>query len=751
LVAQQTIRNAEKKIIGDIMFGKMKMHISVISLIIFTMPFMAFAQKVGVFFDSNVTQIKFAAGDVKTALELKGFTVEMLPITSLKSSYAQKKVVIVLSSNAEVTKLLLSEGGAIPTGLDEQAYGLRTTKKGQLSYWVLGGDASGAMYGGLEIAENIKFRGFAGVYNNQESPTILKRGIKLNLPFDVNSTTYFNANISTSSKNAIANIWDMDFWKTWFDEMARNRYNVLSVWNNHAFTSMIKLPEYPDVVINDVTGYPDIYNDNDKKGAVIKKMTIDQKIEFWRNVMAYAKSRGFTFYLFNWNLFLGTANEKYGMTEGKSGVTNQATITYLRKCMYELLKTYPDLDGFGVTQGEGMLGIDSLDSNFLGATYGKGMADFAKDHPERNLHFIHRWHMADFTSIQKNFTELLKCPNVTFDMSYKYSRAHMYSSTVPDFMKEKEINFLKVNKVKSWFTVRNDDFYYHDWGCPDYAREYIKNIPGQGDWFKGFLMGSDGFIPTRTFFSNNSITQGTLEIQRQWYMNMIWGRLSYNPNTPDDVFKNYMKLKFPGISTNDLFTAWSNASSGLSKVGELTFTNFKLDFHWYPENCQSHKGFLTIADFAAATPLNSSTLCSISGTAADSCAGKISSYAVADQIEADAMSALALVNTMSAPDNSEPGVAINNIKAMSYLTIYYAYKIRGATFNKENKTIEAKKAMGSAYCWWMKYANLMDANFKGMSCQRTSHFATWHQHDAAVLKEYTDLGGSEIPNCDMRR
>ena len=334
------------------MFGKMKMHISVISLIIFTMPFMAFAQKVGVFFDSNVTQIKFAAGDVKTALELKGFTVEMLPITSLKSSYAQKKVVIVLSSNAEVTKLLLSEGGAIPTGLDEQAYGLRTTKKGQLSYWVLGGDASGAMYGGLEIAENIKFRGFAGVYNNQESPTILKRGIKLNLPFDVNSTTYFNANISTSSKNAIANIWDMDFWKTWFDDMARNRYNVLSVWNNHAFTSMIKLPEYPDVVINDVTGYPDIHNDSDKKGAVIKKMTIDQKIEFWRNVMAYAKSRGFTFYLFNWNLFLGTANEKYGMTEGKSGVTNQATITYLRKCMYELLKTYPDLDGFGVTQGE---------------------------------------------------------------------------------------------------------------------------------------------------------------------------------------------------------------------------------------------------------------------------------------------------------------------------------------------------------------------------------------------------------------
>ena len=29
------------------------------------------------------------------------------------------------------------------------------------------------------------------------------------------------------------------FWTTWFDEMARNRYNVVSIWTNHPFTSMI--------------------------------------------------------------------------------------------------------------------------------------------------------------------------------------------------------------------------------------------------------------------------------------------------------------------------------------------------------------------------------------------------------------------------------------------------------------------------------------------------------------------------------
>jgi len=44
--------------------------------------------------------------------------------------------------------------------------GLRTTSKPQKAYWVLGGDANGAMYGGLQIAENIQFNKFEGTYNN---------------------------------------------------------------------------------------------------------------------------------------------------------------------------------------------------------------------------------------------------------------------------------------------------------------------------------------------------------------------------------------------------------------------------------------------------------------------------------------------------------------------------------------------------------------------------------------------------------
>ena len=36
------------------------------------------------------------------------------------------------------------------------------------------------------------------------------------------------------------------------DAMARDRYNVLTLWNLHPFPSMVKVPEFPDVALDDV-------------------------------------------------------------------------------------------------------------------------------------------------------------------------------------------------------------------------------------------------------------------------------------------------------------------------------------------------------------------------------------------------------------------------------------------------------------------------------------------------------------------
>ena len=36
------------------------------------------------------------------------------------------------------------------------------------------------------------------------------------------------------------------------DEMARRRFNVLTLWSLHPFPSLVRVPEYPDVALDDV-------------------------------------------------------------------------------------------------------------------------------------------------------------------------------------------------------------------------------------------------------------------------------------------------------------------------------------------------------------------------------------------------------------------------------------------------------------------------------------------------------------------
>src|SRR5512133_3314036 len=95
------------------------------------------------------------------------------------------------------------------------------------------------------------------------------------------------------------------FWREFLDEIARHRYNVLSLWNLHPFPSMVRVPEYPDVALEDVkrTRYrmdetythtgsdmvrPELLQDLE----TLKTMSIVDKIRFWRDVMQYAKDRG---------------------------------------------------------------------------------------------------------------------------------------------------------------------------------------------------------------------------------------------------------------------------------------------------------------------------------------------------------------------------------------------------------------------------------------------------------------------------
>lgn len=175
---------------------------------------------------------------------------------------------------------------------------------------------------------------------------------------------------------------------------------------------------------------------------------------------------------------------------------------------------------------------------------------------------------------------------------------------------------------------------------------------------------------------------------------------------------------------------------------------WKLDFHWYPEACWSGRGwgFRTIDAFANETTVaKGSELCDIASSAKGDCKGKKSSYTVADEMQADARKALALLQPLTSGGNAELELAINNVRQMAYLSTYYAHKIRGATFKKAGETAKARNEMGQAYVWWIRYTRSMEGSYLPDSFRNTSISPDWKFADAVVLKEYTDLGGVGIP------
>ena len=144
--------------------------------------------------------------------------------------------------------------------------------------------------------------------------------------------------------------------------------------------------------------------------------------------MQYAHDRGIAVYLFTWNIFTFGATGKYGITPAQD---NPVTIDYFRKSVRETVLTYPLLDGMGITAGEEMK--DRKDEfakePWLWKTYGEGIRDALKLQPGRDFRLIHRYHQTALPPILEAFKPY---PSL-FDLSFKYSVAHMLSSPAPPF------------------------------------------------------------------------------------------------------------------------------------------------------------------------------------------------------------------------------------------------------------------------------------------------------------------------------
>lgn len=610
---------------------------------------------------------------------------------------------------------------------------------------VIGGDALGAMYGGLELAEMIALGGGLGaVHEKARKPYLFRRGIKLNIPLDARAPSYDDT--GTAAQENIVHMWDWDFWEEYLNTLARNRYNVLTLWTTHPYPGWVNLPRYPEIGYDDVCVLRekvdlssnrhfdslDVYDPANFK--VVKRISLDNKIAFWTRVFNLAEDRGIEVYIFHWNIYTFGARGRHGIDDRPD---NPQTIDYMRYAIGEFLKTYPQVDGIGVTAGEHVdsRGIKSVGGieQWLWQTYGQGVMDAKRADPKRTLRFIFRQHQANLGKIVAAFNDF----DGPFNTGHKYARARLYSTTTSPYLDREYRSLLEQHQVPCWLNLRNDDLFVFRWGDADYVREFLQNVPRDLMRFEaGFYMGPDGFVFGREFVSKDPGLASELELHKHWYRYMLWGRLGYDLTLTRDYFEKRLARQYPMVVSGLLYDTWAAASQIVPLVNRFFFR--VNDFQFSPEACNYDKGFLSLDQFFEYPPLDGAGILSVQEYAASVNEGKaangLTPMGVAEKLDALAAKTLDGVTRLRghAAANKELLALLTDMEAMAYLGRYYADKIRGAAdlavfrANKRRTDYQRKAVdhLTNAVAEWETYAKVASAQYRPQLFSRT-HYMDW--------------------------
>ncbi|MDB5030079.1 hypothetical protein, partial [Mucilaginibacter sp.] len=358
--------------------------------------------------------------------------------------------------------------------------------------------------------------------------------------------------------------------------------------------------------------------------------------------------------------------------------------------------------------------------NFIWQTYGKGVMEAKAINPKINCTFIFRQHESDMNLISTAFKDYVG----PFDTEFKYARARMFSSEKPTWFDKIYKDDVVDHKIKVWMNVRNDDLFTFRWGKPDYANAFIKNMPKS--LMAGYFWGPDGYIYGRDFHSKDENVP-KYEIDKQWYLFMIWGMAGYNPDLPESYYIDKIAEHFPGADAKLMYTTWNATADVIEWVdkihyrqndaeflaeGSFDITKFK-DLNAFARNdCMPDQGVTAIGDFAQKGKV----------------AGELTPIEVADKLTETSKILLAGAAKLKDNNNSELKQTIGDFKAMGYLADYYAHKVKGATYTAlyrfagdEKNKAQAVAETGAEVAAWINYAAAASAQYKPQLFARTQN------------------------------
>jgi hypothetical protein len=237
--------------------------------------------------------------------------------------------------------------------------------------------------------------------------------------------------------------------------------------------------------------------------------------------------------------------------------------------------------------------------------------------------------------------------------------------------------------------VRNEDFFALRWGGADFIRAHIA-LNG-GSFVGGYTTGSEEHIPAFDYATTPGSPTRTWEhdFQRQWLYYMEWGRLLFDPATPDEVFATaYTTTLGLGSPAEGHAMLAAMHAAAIMPLRLASFVYNTYDFTLYAEGFtaaagpnsdagkDNPKGFISITTLMRTKTLDP-TLQSVPDFVVAANASLTSPLALADELTSASATALHLL-TQVADGPKALVTEKQDISTWAHLAQYFGLKLQAA-------------------------------------------------------------------------
>jgi hypothetical protein len=385
----------------------------------------------------------------------------------------------------------------------KEGFHLYTGKNGTL--YIIGNDASGALYGCVELADQISDTGkLPASLAISDQPEMVLRGTCIGLQkpdylpgHDVYEYPY--------TPETFPWLYDKALWIKYLDMMVENRYNSLYLWNGHPFSSLLRLKDYPYAV-------------------EVDDATLKKNEEIFQFLTKEADKRGIWVIQMFYNIIIPKPfADKHGLkTQDRNRPIIPLIADYTRKSIASFVEKYPNV-GLMVALGEAMEGVGQDDIDWFTKTIIPGVKDGLKaagikDEPP----IVLRAHDTDAPSVMKAALPLYK--NLYTENKFNGEALTTYTPRGAWADLNRKLAAIGTVNISNVHILANlEPFRY---GSADFIQKSVQAM--------NKIYGAKGLhlYPQASYwdwpYAADNVKGRLLEVDRDWIWYKEWARYSWN-------------------------------------------------------------------------------------------------------------------------------------------------------------------------------------------------------------------------------